>query len=156
MKQLYMLGLGGQVPGANIEVHDIQFVVATSVEECYPAILTRWYGTTLHLDSFTVIRCINDYEVVIGGADCNRLYLVVYGGYDPTIFDEIHRYHFVLASSPQEAKRQGKTDMIQFNHIDHIDEVVDVAHNCGVSLGFKESSSQETDNQTIHNYVKLR
>ena len=54
MVKLFMVYLGGMSLGANIEIHDVQFVAAQTIEDTYPLLRKHWYGTPkgLHLDSY--------------------------------------------------------------------------------------------------------
>ena len=58
MNKLFMVYLGGSAPKANIEVHDIQFVVADKIEDTYDQLKSNWFGniTGLHLDSYKEIK----------------------------------------------------------------------------------------------------
>ncbi len=37
MKNLFVIGIGGRVSNANIEVHDMQFIIAEKLSDTYPA-----------------------------------------------------------------------------------------------------------------------
>ncbi|MCP6553529.1 DUF1543 domain-containing protein, partial [Klebsiella pneumoniae] len=41
---LFMFYVGGNAGKSNIEVHDIQFVVARTPEEAWPALREAWFG----------------------------------------------------------------------------------------------------------------
>ena len=44
MPGLLMFYVGGTAPGANIELHDVQFAAADRPEEAYPLLREKWFG----------------------------------------------------------------------------------------------------------------
>lgn len=156
MKKLYMIGLGGSIQGANIEVHDMQFVFADKIEDCYQELKNRWYGDSLHMDSYTEVHTIDGYQIDFTVEETKNLYMVVFGGYKKGTIDELHSYHFVLASSKQEAKNIGKSLYHRFDNMDHIDEVVDVFQNAGARVGWIKGDYSFVSNNTVHTFVKLK
>lgn len=42
MKKLFVIGIGGSVSKANIEVHDVQLVIADSIENTYEILKEDW------------------------------------------------------------------------------------------------------------------
>lgn len=152
---IYMITLGGSIKGANLEVHAIQFVQANSVEDTYPELKRRWYGESLHIDSITPFEFIDGYRVVEGKTSQFIPYLVVYGGYQAGIIDELHCYHVVLAKSKEEATKVAKLELPQFPSMNHVDEVVDIFKNVEMTFGFEEQDCKFTDNVTTHTFIKL-
>ena len=150
-----MIGLGGSMQGANVEVHDMQFVIADKLEETYDVLKNRWYGDSLHIDSYTELNEIDGYKIsldVIGQTTC---YMVVYGGYKKGYIDERHAYNFITASRESEAKEIGKKEMAKFAYMDHVDEVVDVHENVGHKFGLIKGEYAFKNNTTIHTFIKL-
>ena len=156
MRKLYMIGLGGSIQGANIEVHDMQLMVAETVEECYEIAKQRWYGDSLHIDSYTEIKCIDGYKIDADGSSDINLYMIVYGGYQKGVVDEIHDYHFITAETKEKAKQIGKEYLPMFPKMDHVDSVVDVYENVGKRLGLIEGDYLLEDCKVTHTYVKLK
>ncbi|QMS84390.1 DUF1543 domain-containing protein [Candidatus Xianfuyuplasma coldseepsis] len=156
MKQLYMIGVGGNTVQSNIEVHDMQFVYAETLEDCYAVLQHRWYGDSLHIDSYVPLQYIDGYELDFSSTSSQQLYMIVYGGYMSSIIDEIHTYHFVLANTPQEAKAIAKKDMPHFTDMNHVDEIVDVFANAGITCGFRSSTKTFHDNILNHTFIKLQ
>lgn len=154
--KIFMIGMGGSVEGANIEVHDMQFIKASSLEDTFDEVIKRWYGTSLHIDSYQELKYINGYEVDLNKKSSKKLFMIVYGGYNPLFVDEVHRYNFVLANSKEEAKKLGKENMSLYEHIDHIDSIVDVFENVGVEFGFTKADVLFKDNKMTHTYLKLK
>lgn len=107
--KLFAIYIGGEHPGANIEVHDIRFVVAETIEATYPTLLAHWWGKpgTLHVDCWAEIARADGYEVSLRRQPSDRpeqLYYVNLGGYDGVTFAERHRNVFVVASDVKSAK----------------------------------------------------
>lgn len=152
---IYMVTLGGSIKGANLEVHSIQFVQADKVEDTYDILRERWYGDSLHIDGITPFQFIDGYEIVEEGNSEKIPYLIVYGGYQAGIIDELHTYSVVLASSPIEAKQIAKSQLPQFKTMNHVDEVVDIFSNLGSWFGFKSSNCHFQENKTTHTFIKL-
>jgi hypothetical protein len=104
MMKLFAIYVGGEHPGANIEVHDIRFVAAETIEATYPTLLAQWWGKpgSLHVDCWSDISHADGYAVTLreepfDGAE--KLYYVNLGGYDGLSFAEQHRNVFVVADS---------------------------------------------------------
>ena len=109
MTKLFAIYIGGEHPGANIEVHDIRFVAATTIEDTYPTLLAQWWGRpgSLHIDCWSEIAHADGYAVSLRpepfeGAE--TLYYVNLGGYDGVSFAEQHRNVFVVADTLAAAK----------------------------------------------------
>jgi hypothetical protein len=150
-----MITLGGSIKGANLEVHAIQFVAADSVEDTYSELQNRWYGDSLHIDSITPLEYIDGYQIIEGGTSEKIPYLIVYGGYQTGVIDELHTYHIVLANTPKEAKKIAKTDLSKFPNMNHVDEVVDMFENVGTTFGLQKAECFFQDNITTHTFIKL-
>lgn len=107
--KLFAIYIGGEHPGANIEVHDIRFVAAESVESTYATLLAQWWGKagTLHVDCWSEVSRADGYEITLRPEPFEgpeRLYYVNLGGYDGVAFAEQHRNVFVVADSLPAAK----------------------------------------------------
>ena len=107
--KLYAIYIGGEHSGANIEVHDMRFVAAPSIEATYETLLAQWWGRegTLHIDCWSEISQADGYEISLlpepyEGKE--KLYYVNLGGYDGVTFAEQHRNVFVVADSLPAAK----------------------------------------------------
>lgn len=107
--RLFAIYIGGEHPGANIEVHDMRFVVAPTIEDTYATLLDQWWGRegTLHVDCWSEISRADGYEIALRPEPYEgpeRLYYVNLGGYDGRAFAEQHRNVFVVADSLSAAK----------------------------------------------------
>ncbi|WP_241972357.1 DUF1543 domain-containing protein [Aliidiomarina soli] len=116
-QKLFMVYLGGSAPGANIELHDIRFVIATTIEQSYPELKRQWFGDkkSVHMDSYLHVHHVDGYRVELSEqpvAQSRRLYFVNFGGYFPGQMAEFHDFTLVVAGSPVEAKALAKAKVI--------------------------------------------
>ena len=44
-KYLYLVLLGGKAKKANIEVHDVRWVVGSKIEDTYDTLRKNWFGS---------------------------------------------------------------------------------------------------------------
>ena len=51
---LFLVVLGGRAKKANIELHDVRWVVGSKIEDTYDALRKDWFGSPrgLHIDSY--------------------------------------------------------------------------------------------------------
>lgn len=106
---LFAIYIGGEHPGAHIEVHDVRFAVADSIRATYDQLKREWWGTpgTLHIDCWAMIDHADGYEISLRAERYEgkeRLFFVNLGGYDGRDFAEEHRNMFVVATSIAAAK----------------------------------------------------
>lgn len=106
---LFLVVLGGRLPAAHIELHDVRFVLGRTIDDTLPALRRQWFGARrgLHLDSWMQVRWVDGHRVELraepyGGEQ--RLWFVNLGGYDPGQLAEQHAFALVVARSPQAAK----------------------------------------------------
>ena len=62
---LYLVVLGGRVGKANIEVHDVRWVVGSKIEDTLDTLRKDWFGSSkgLHIDSYKKIKYIDCYKI---------------------------------------------------------------------------------------------
>lgn len=156
MKKLYMIGLGGSIKNANVEVHSMQFAIADRIEDCFEEMKTRWYGDSLHLDSYIEMNYIDGYKIDLNSDTDKELYMIVFGGYKKGVIDELHDYTYLLANTKAEAKKKAKTMFAQFPNMNHVDEVVNVFENVGQRFGFIEGDYSFKDNEIVHTFKILK
>ncbi|HGJ8970445.1 DUF1543 domain-containing protein [Pseudomonas aeruginosa] len=129
---LYVVMLGGRHPRAKIEVHDVVFVVADSLETAYPQLRDAWFGNNegLHIDSWLEVGGIDNHRIEFSfhapAPGDLRLYFINLGAYEEQIFGEAHRYLLVSARDKTEAKTLGKQRMQTGWMKPHIDALLDV------------------------------
>ena len=118
--KLFAIYIGGQHPRANIEVHDVRFVVAPTIRDTYETLRTDWWGipSTLHVDCWAEIDHVDGFDVQLKPAPSmtvEKLYFINLGGYDGHGFAEQHKNMFVVATSAADAKAQGLRSISDWN-----------------------------------------
>lgn len=100
--KLFAICVGGEHPRSNIEIHDIRFVVAETLEASFPMLRRTWWGrpATLHIDGYVLLDQADGWQVDLlrGSPDeagRRRLWFVNVGGYTPGLFGEQHNYLFL-------------------------------------------------------------
>ena len=123
---LYLIVLGGRAKKANIELHDVRWVVGSNIEDTYDTLRKDWFGSIdgLHIDSYKKIEYIDGYRLHLKKFEKNKiknkqsinknnpeknLWFVNIGGYDPSSMQEKHEFGLVVASSSFEAKNMAKS-----------------------------------------------
>jgi hypothetical protein len=107
--KLYAIYVGGHLPGANIELHDMRFVAAPSIAETYDELRRQWWGKPagFHIDCWAELDHVDGYDVSLRDEPFpgdQKLFYVNLGGYNPAEFSEQHKNMFVVASTIGEAK----------------------------------------------------
>jgi len=130
--KLFAVYVGGEHPRANIEVHDVRFVVAASITETYAQLRTEWWGKpgTLHVDCWAEISHADGYVVSLKrepSTTREKLYFVNLGGYDGEEFAERHKNLFVIATSTEEAKAKSLGKIAKWKN-PHRDDLYEAEH----------------------------
>ena len=62
---LYLIVLGGRAEKANIELHDVRWVVGSRIEDTYDNLRNSWFGSSrgLHIDSYKRIKYVDGYRI---------------------------------------------------------------------------------------------
>ena len=62
---LYLVVLGGRATKANIELHDVRWVVGSKIEDTYDTLRKDWFGSSkgLHIDSYKKIQYIDGHKI---------------------------------------------------------------------------------------------
>ncbi|KTC98742.1 DUF1543 domain-containing protein [Legionella feeleii] len=128
---LFVIYIGGTHKQSLIELHDMRFVVANSIEDTYPSLRQSWWGipTSLHLDAWGILDYADGYNIHISTEppkdNANKLYFVNLGGYDPQQFTELHKNIFVVATDEQEAKQKALQQISEWEspHRDHLHQI---------------------------------
>ena len=62
---LYLVVLGGRAEKANIELHDVRWVVGSKIEDTYDTLRKDWFGSSrgLHIDSYKKIKYVDGYKI---------------------------------------------------------------------------------------------
>ena len=120
---LFLVVLGGRAKKANIELHDVRWVVGSKIEDTFNTLRKNWFGSPegLHIDSYKKIRSIDGYKINLIDAkkkkinknnlnkSKNQLWFVNLGGYESSSMQEIHEFGLVIARDSIEAKTIAKS-----------------------------------------------
>ena len=123
---LFLVVLGGRAKKANVELHDVRWVIGSKIEDTYKVLRRDWFGAQegLHIDSYKKINFVDGYKINIkniennkpkknkslfGMSNKNNLWFVNIGGYDPRSMQEKHEFGLVVASSSLDAKNKAKS-----------------------------------------------
>ena len=118
--------LGGRSKKANIELHDVRWVVGSKIEDTYDTLRRGWFGCPkgLHIDSYKKIKHLDGYKINLRNIENlkikknkfsdnsnikKNLWFVNIGGYDPSSMQEKHEFGLVIASNKLEAKNIAKS-----------------------------------------------
>jgi len=142
--KLFAVYIGGEHPGAHIEVHDVRFIVAPSIRDTHDALRAQWWGTpgTLHVDCWAEIDHVDGYDVALRpepSSGPQKLFFVNLGGYDGREFAERHKNLFVVATSMKDAKDRAlrtidgwkdahRDDLYEAEHVFALDNSVGGLH----------------------------
>ena len=138
-KFLYLVVLGGKAKKANIELHDVRWVVGSKIEDTYDTLRKDWFGSLkgLHIDSYKKIKYIDGYKINLKYIEKNKLekkqlvknktkkylWFVNLGGYDPTSMQEKHEFGLLTASNKLEAKNIAKSKWLMGCKKKHRDDI---------------------------------
>lgn len=140
--KLFAIYIGGEFKGANIELHDMRFVVAASIADTYEELKRQWWGIpkSLHIDCWAEISEVDGYKVELrpeAFTGPERLFYVNLGGYDIAEFTEQHKNIFIVARNVPEAKKKAIKHAKQWK-VPHRDEMYEAEqafslNDCGLS-----------------------
>ncbi len=137
---LFLVVLGGKAEKANVELHDVRWVVGTRIEDTFDNLRKSWFGTFegLHIDSYKKINFVDGYKINLKNIDNNKLknnkyptvdnskrnlWFVNIGGYDPSSMQEKHEFGLVVASNSSEAKNKAKSKWLNGFQKKHKDDI---------------------------------
>jgi hypothetical protein len=135
MMKLFVIYIGGVHERAFIELHDMRFVVAQSIEDTYEYLRNSWWGSpeSLHLDAWGVLEFADGYDIILKDYPQdseNKLYFVNLGGYDKDQFTELHKNVFVVAATDSKAKVRGLGQILDWesHHRDYQFELENIVN----------------------------
>ena len=137
---LFLVVLGGRAKKANIELHDIRWVIGSKIEDTFDVLRRDWFGTIdgLHIDSYKKINYVDGYKINLKKIENDKLknsklfkenipqynlWFVNIGGYDPTSMQEKHQFGLIVASSASEAKYKAKSKWLNGFKKKHKDDI---------------------------------
>ena len=135
-----MVVLGGRAKKANVELHDVRWVIGSKIEDTYDTLRRDWFGTRegLHIDSFKKINYVDGYKINLKNIENKilknnkipneniikkNLWFVNIGGYDPSSMQEKHEFGLVVAKSSLEAKNKAKSKWLNGCKKKHKDDI---------------------------------
>ncbi|MDX3774344.1 DUF1543 domain-containing protein [Chromatiaceae bacterium AAb-1] len=129
--KLFLVYLGGSATGANIELHDVRFVVGNSIEDTYDQLRSQWFGEQkgLHIDSYMQVSAIDGFDISLQKTPSDgeqKLFFVNLGGYLPEYIAEQHAFTLCVAPSATAAKSRAKQQLlnqVQHQHKDNLLEL---------------------------------
>ena len=64
---LFLVVLGGRAELANVELHDVRWVIGSKIEDTFDALRNDWFGTNegLHIDSYKKIKYVDGYRITL-------------------------------------------------------------------------------------------
>lgn len=133
MLKLFACYLWWKVEWCQIEIHDVQFSVGESIEDCYDDLEKKWLWYPIHkchIDAFLELKYIDGYEVVLTTDKPdnwdNILYFVNAWGYIPEKFGEMHEIWFYVTKSNIEATQKALAILCEWQDKRHQDNIYDV------------------------------
>ena len=65
LKYLFLVVLGGRANKANIELHDVRWVIGSRIEDTFNTLRRDWFGIIegLHIDSYKKINYVDGYRI---------------------------------------------------------------------------------------------
>ena len=137
---LFLVVLGGRALKANVELHDVRWVVGPKIEDTFNVLRKNWFGSIdgLHIDSFKKIEHVDGYKInlknfekikiknkklIIQNDLQKNLWFVNIGGYDPSSMQEKHEFGLVVASSSLEAKNKAISKWLSGCRKKHKDDI---------------------------------
>ena len=136
---LFLVVLGGRAKKANVELHDVRWVIGERIEDTYNILRRDWFGKSvgLHIDSYKKINYVDGYKINLKNIKNKKfknnvfqddntkknLWFVNIGGYDPCSMQEKHEFGLVVASSSLEANNKAKSKWLTGYKKKHKDDI---------------------------------
>ncbi len=178
---LFLVVLGGRAKKANIELHDVRWVVGSKIEDTYDTLRKDWFGSPkgLHIDSYKKIRSIDGYKINLiysekkkinkNNLNKKQLWFVNLGGYESGSMQERHEFGLVVAEDSLEAKKLAKSkwlfgcrkihkdDLVSLRMISDVDdcEVIKKIDNWEIELTIGNNFDEETNSPDWYGYKRI-
>nr|WP_052044286.1 DUF1543 domain-containing protein [Prochlorococcus marinus] len=125
---------------ANVELHDVRWVVGSRIEDTFDELRRDWFGILegLHVDSYKKINYVDGYKINLKNIENKQLknnknfnentskknlWFVNIGGYNPNSMQEKHEFGLVVASDKLEAKNIAKSKWLVGCKKKHKDDI---------------------------------
>ena len=168
-KFLFLVVLGGRANKANIELHDVRWVVGSKIEDTYNVLRSDWFGSMqgLHIDSYKKIKYVDGYKINLKNCEKDKklvnlkklqkqLWFINIGGYNPFSMQEKHEFGLVVASSSLEAINIAKSKWLigfQKKHKDDIDSL-EILIDCDDCKPIRKVGSWEIELIKDHHFIQ--
>ena len=182
---LYLVVLGGRTKKANIEVHDVRWVVGSKIEDTYGTLRKNWFGSSegLHIDSYKKIKYIDGYKInlinfekdqidkkqLVKNKAKNHLWFVNLGGYDPRSMQEKHEFGLVVAKDSLKAKKIAKSkwllryrkihkdNLFSLRMISDVDDckVIKIIDNWAIELTMENDCDEDSNSPDWYGYKRI-
>ncbi len=137
---LFLVVLGGRSNKANVELHDVRWVIGSRIQDTYDVLRREWFGTLegLHIDSYKKINYVDNHKINLINIRNKKLtknklsnekntkknlWFVNIGGYQPNSMQEKHEFGLVVASSSLDAKNKAKFKWLNGCKKKHKDDI---------------------------------
>ena len=129
--KLFAVFLGGRADKCNIELHDVVFTCAETIQDSYKDLLSKWFGglNRLHIDSWVELNYIDGYKIELSKSKPDsekKLFYINLGGYDENKFEELHESMFLVGDNKNLIKRRAKESLLLGYDQVHTDDLYDV------------------------------
>ena len=143
-KYLFLVVVGGKSTKANIELHDVRWLIGSRIEDTFEQIRNDWFGEIkgLHIDSYKKITNIDGYKIelfedkeeqnnpnnkrFLKSNSAMKLWFVNLGGYKNDSMIEYHEFGLFVANSSQEAITRAKRSLLTGFMQKHKDDISDL------------------------------
>ena len=183
-KYLFLVFIGGSAPKANIELHDVRWVVGSRIEDTFESLRKNWFGSIegLHIDSYKKIKSIDGYKINLKKIEKpknnhlnkdvrnkKKLWFVNLGGYQGDSMQERHEFGFVVAKNSLEAKKIAKSkwligyrkihkdNIFHLRSMSNVDdcEVIKNVDNWEIELTLENDLNEETNSPDWVGYMRI-
>ena len=129
--KLFAVFLGGRADKCNIELHDVVFTCAATIQDSYKDLLSKWFGNPnrLHIDSWVELNYVDGYKIELSKSKPDsekKLFYINLGGYDENKFEELHESMFLVGDNKNLIKRRAKESLLLGYDQVHTDDLYDV------------------------------
>ena len=182
---LYLVVIGGRIPKANIEVHDVRWVIGSKIEDTFEVFWKDWFGSIdgLHIDSYKKIYSVDGYKIKIKKSQIKKstskfirevnnnkkLWFINLGGYDPKSMQEKHEFGLLVASTASDAKKMAKSKWLNSFLKKHNDDInclqsfsdvddcklIKNVKNWEIELILEDGLSRETNSPDWFGYMRI-
>jgi hypothetical protein len=170
---LFLVVLGGRAEKANIELHDVRWVVGSRIEDTHETLRKDWFGSPkgLHIDSYKKIKYIDGHKInlinfkkdkiekkplVKKNKAKKHLWFVNIGGYNPTSMQEKHEFGLVIASNKLDAKNIAKSKWLIECKKKHKDDIasLEILTSCDDCELIKKIGNWEIELTPDNNFIE--